>query len=152
MVKDDPTHVTRLPDTSKLGELPDHLTRKTITRDLDDVSSALLSEDGCVSLFVSGLREKLCFDKSPIITLGRLNELFHVEGLVDLSPYRATERGVSRIHCQLSLKDNQVYITDLGSTNGTYLNGRRLEPNQPTLITKRNTVSLARLPIKLLTQ
>jgi len=152
MSKDDSTHAGKLSDTQKLGELPDHLAHKTISKNLDDVTSALISEDGCVILFVAGLREKLCFDKSPIITLGRLNELFHVDGLIDLSPYRANERGVSRIHCQLTLKNNQVYITDLGSTNGTYVDGKRLQPNQPTLINKRHKISLARLPIKLLTQ
>ena len=30
---------------------------------------------------------------------------------------------VSRMHCRVSLVDDQVMIADLNSTNGTYLNG-----------------------------
>jgi len=38
--------------------------------------------------------------------------------------------GVSRRHCELLLDDEgRVCIRDLGSTNGTFLNGRQLDPN-----------------------
>ena len=44
-------------------------------------------------------------------------------------------RGISRRHCQISCKraggHEEYFITDLGSTNGTTLNGERLEPNKP---------------------
>ena len=34
---------------------------------------------------------------------------------------------VSRLHAQIEFDHQQVYITDLGSTNGTYLNNHQLE-------------------------
>src|SRR6185312_3477972 len=34
---------------------------------------------------------------------------------------------VSRRHCKLELQDGQILVTDLGSTNGTFVNGVRLE-------------------------
>ena len=37
---------------------------------------------------------------------------------------------VSRRHFQLRCQDGVYFISDLGSTNGTYLNGERLEPGQ----------------------
>ncbi|WP_448381178.1 FHA domain-containing protein [Gloeomargarita sp.] len=37
---------------------------------------------------------------------------------------------VSRIHARLVVVDNQVAIEDMGSTNGTYVNGQRLRPGQ----------------------
>jgi pSer/pThr/pTyr-binding forkhead associated (FHA) protein len=40
---------------------------------------------------------------------------------------------VSRRHCQLENRDGSLYLTDLGSANGTYLNERRLIPNQAEL-------------------
>jgi len=33
---------------------------------------------------------------------------------------------VSRQHFKISLIDSHYYLTDLGSTNGTYLNGKRI--------------------------
>jgi pSer/pThr/pTyr-binding forkhead associated (FHA) protein len=34
---------------------------------------------------------------------------------------------VSTVHCKIILQNNTVYIEDLKSTNGTYLNGKRIE-------------------------
>ncbi len=36
-------------------------------------------------------------------------------------------RKVSRLHCLLAIVQNRVYIRDLGSTNGVWLNGSRVE-------------------------
>jgi ABC transport system ATP-binding/permease protein len=33
---------------------------------------------------------------------------------------------VSRLHCQLSATGETLHVKDLGSTNGTYVNGRRV--------------------------
>jgi len=34
---------------------------------------------------------------------------------------------VSRRHARLDVEDGVIYVTDLNSSNGTYLNGRRVE-------------------------
>lgn len=33
---------------------------------------------------------------------------------------------VSRLHCQLTSTANSLHVKDLGSTNGTFLNGKRV--------------------------
>ena len=38
---------------------------------------------------------------------------------------------VSGVHCQIACYDNYVTVTDLGSTNGTFVNGTALVPQQP---------------------
>lgn len=38
---------------------------------------------------------------------------------------------VSSNHCVIQVSNGQITVTDLGSTNGTYINGQRLSPNQP---------------------
>ncbi len=40
------------------------------------------------------------------------------------------EPTVSRIHARLEQQDGQIYLVDCNSTNGTFLNGVRLEPNR----------------------
>ena len=42
------------------------------------------------------------------------------------------DRGVSRNHVALELREGRVYITDLGSRNGTYFGSQRLAAHQPT--------------------
>ena len=40
-------------------------------------------------------------------------------------------QGISSKHCKLTQVNDKLYITDLGSTNGTFLsNGMRLKPNE----------------------
>jgi CheY-like chemotaxis protein len=49
---------------------------------------------------------------------------------IDLSKHSAQDNGVSRQHAAIIAKDNRVKVKDLGSTNGTRLNGLKLEPAQ----------------------
>ena len=36
---------------------------------------------------------------------------------------------VSGVHCQLEMENNKLYVTDLGSTNGTYVDGQEMRKN-----------------------
>lgn len=49
---------------------------------------------------------------------------------------------VSSVHCQLDCADGSLWVTDLGSTNGTFLNGQRLAPNQPASLREGDTLTL----------
>lgn len=48
--------------------------------------------------------------------------------------------GVSRVHAKLRYQDGVLYVTDLGSTNGTYVNGNRLDSFKDTLVHAGDTV------------
>ncbi len=41
------------------------------------------------------------------------------------------DREVSRQHARISVQGGQYYIEDLGSLNGTWVNGERIAPNHP---------------------
>jgi len=45
---------------------------------------------------------------------------------IDLTPFGAHEKGVSRRHLRIKRKDSRLYAIDIGSSNGTWLNGHRL--------------------------
>ncbi len=49
---------------------------------------------------------------------------------IDLNKYGAGELGVSRRHAQIHVQDSDLFIRDLGSTNGTRLNGALIPTNQ----------------------
>lgn len=38
--------------------------------------------------------------------------------------------GMSRIHCQIELINGDYFVTDLGSTNGVLIDGKKIEPNK----------------------
>lgn len=83
-------------------------------------------------------------------TFGRLSEGQPIMPDVDLTPYRAYESGVSRLHATLKKKENKIIITDLGSANGTFVDGKRLKADQEHELTSGNVISLGKLKIQVL--
>lgn len=51
---------------------------------------------------------------------------------------------VSRHHAQIVNISGQYYVVDLGSTNGTFLNGGKLEPNMQYPISSGDVITLAK--------
>ena len=83
-------------------------------------------------------------------TLGRSAEGQPIVPDVDLSPYNAYANGVSRLHAVIKLINDQIVLVDLGSSNGTYLNGNRLSPYVETPVSHGDVVYLGKLKIQLL--
>lgn len=55
-------------------------------------------------------------------------------------PANASE--ISRVHCRIEVEKNQINIVDLGSSNGTYVNGVRLAVNVPMKLYGGETITL----------
>ncbi len=66
--------------------------------------------------------------RSRPLLLGRSDPNADQQPDVDLTPHDAHEEGVSRLHAQLQLFNDRVCVEDLGSRNGTFVNGERLAP------------------------
>jgi pSer/pThr/pTyr-binding forkhead associated (FHA) protein len=49
---------------------------------------------------------------------------------LDMSPFEALDKGVSRLHAVFLYRDEQIYVEDLSSTNGTRINGLKLVPGK----------------------
>lgn len=76
------------------------------------------------------------FEKRPVT---RTNFL-------DLSRHEVA-RTVSRIHAQIHMERGKVYLTDLGSTNGTYLNEKLIEPHRPVQLHSGDDLMLGKLRV-----
>jgi hypothetical protein len=83
-------------------------------------------------------------------TLGRLSEGQPIMPDIDLTPYQAYASGVSRLHAVVKRDASRVVIMDLGSSNGTYLNGRRLNPHAEEGLKHGDVVALGKLKIQVL--
>src|SRR5580692_11654516 len=55
-----------------------------------------------------------------------------VIGRADTCNVVVSDPAVSGVHCRVTQLGNQFLIEDLNSTNGTYVNGSRLTPRNPT--------------------
>ena len=83
-------------------------------------------------------------------TLGRSSEGQPIIPDIDLSSHNAYANGVSRLHAVLKLVQDQIVIVDLGSSNGTYLNGNRLIPYTETPVVHGDIVYLGKLKMQVL--
>jgi FHA domain len=67
---------------------------------------------------------------------------------LDLGPYNAHKYGVSRRHARIRYEGFMTYISDLGSSNGTWLNGQRLVVNKERLLRNGDELQLGQLRIR----
>lgn len=136
-------------DTAILSAGSSRLRRMTSGPDTP-AGTTSLGEQREIIFVIRGMVERVVLRDKLSIVLGRTDPGARPTVDVDLTPYGALDRGVSRMHCRLHLEDNRIYITDLGSTNGTFVAGKRLEANQPEALRKGEELLLGRLSIQVL--
>ena len=83
-------------------------------------------------------------------TLGRASEGQPIVPDVDLTPYKAYEAGVSRMHASIKIIENQVMVIDLGSSNGTRINGKKIAPHTPAIVHHGDILSLGKFKMQIL--
>lgn len=69
---------------------------------------------------------------------------------IDLAPAQAAEMGVSRSHVAIhyNAASNALHLHDLGSANGTYLNGQRLHPSEVRILRNGDELRLSRMALR----
>jgi signal transduction histidine kinase len=87
-------------------------------------------------------KRRLGLDINGEVILGRGED---GPGFVGLNVYDADELGVSRHHIMLRPTDSKLYILDLESTNGTWLNGRSIGVNTPYSLSNGDLLTLGEL-------
>lgn len=50
---------------------------------------------------------------------------------------------VSRVHAKIKVRAGRCYISDMGSTNCTYVNGTKLNPNQEVILSKGDQIKVS---------
>lgn len=67
---------------------------------------------------------------------------------IDLNDYGGQKRGVSRKHARIIMRNNRLTIEDVGSANGTYVNGQHINVLQPVRVRDADHIKLGSLALQ----
>ena len=109
-----------------------------------------ITSSSWISLHMIESGQIMPLNNQPEFTLGRASEGQPIMPDIDLTPYNAYANGVSRLHIVIKRSANAVSVTDLGSSNGTYVNSQRIDPNREYPLAHGDILSLGKLKIQVL--
>lgn len=112
--------------------------------------SAPAIRDNWVTLHLLDTGQMLPLADRNEFTVGRGTDGQPVMPDIDLAPYQAYSRGVSRLHAVIRRTIDQIVLLDLESANGTFLNGKRITPNEEQALANGDVVALGNLKIQIL--
>ncbi|MBQ3442792.1 MAG: FHA domain-containing protein [Selenomonadaceae bacterium] len=119
---------------SECGEknLPNARKCANCGEDISDVIPTSKAESKSAAFVLRSLDGRIVFKiDCDNITVGREHEL---------KDYLAAKTFVSRRHCRLTLENNELFVEDLNSANGTYVNNRKIF--QKTKLAKSDEIGL----------
>lgn len=112
------------------------------------IDSKNISED--ITLLMMDNGKVLTFHGQNEYSIGRISKGQAIIPDIDLAPYDAYKKGVSRIHACLKIDNRGVVIVDMGSANGTKVNGQRIAPNIDYPLKHADTIVLGSVPIQII--
>lgn len=116
----------------------------------DDMYQPFDGSDAWGSLHLLDTGQVLPLSNRNEFTMGRVSEGQPIMPDIDLSPYQAYAAGVSRLHAVIKRDGARIIFIDLGSANGTYINGKRLVPNVEQVLSHGDVVALGKLKLQVL--
>jgi len=84
------------------------------------------------------------------VDVGRLDAAHGVFPDLNLAPDGALGGGVSRRHCKIHQRDSSYLVEDVGSANGTFLNGQRLIPYLPHVLKDGDKLQVGRIKLQVI--
>jgi pSer/pThr/pTyr-binding forkhead associated (FHA) protein len=117
---------------------------------LEDVLAKLGDPDGSkrtVYLNIYNQVESIALAEEQSVIIGRSDAQTGFRPDVDLMRYNARKHGVSREHACIYLRGQCLYLMDMGSNNGTFINGQQLMPHHAQPIQEGDMIRLGLLEI-----
>lgn len=107
--------------------------------------TARFDRDSAIVIHVRDHPEPITLFPKEEILLGRADQQSNTAPDLDMNPFGAVENGVSRRHAIIRRGEDTLTLIDLGSTNGTHLNGQRLIPQQPRVLRDGDEIRMGKL-------
>jgi len=98
---------------------------------------------------IGGEQRELEIPLTKAIHLGRVDPASNVFPEIYVGNEYDAAKSVSRRHARIMKQSGTVVIEDLASVNGTFVNGKRLDPYLPETIRDGDTIYLGKVPIEI---
>ncbi|HEY84916.1 MAG TPA: FHA domain-containing protein [Chloroflexi bacterium] len=98
-----------------------------------------------INLTIGDKKRTIEIPLNKAVHMGRLDPASDVFPEIDLSDDDGLGKGVSRRHARILKREGTVVVEDLGSINGTFINGKRLAPYLPETLADGDHLQLGRL-------
>jgi hypothetical protein len=95
-----------------------------------------------LALYFPNYSEPFRIEVDSSITIGRADPETQSYPSLDLNPYQASQLGVSRFHAEIKLVSGRFHIKDMGSRNGTKINGTKIQAFTLVPFTKGDEIRL----------
>ncbi len=110
--------------------------------------SVFLGKSAMLALRIKDRQEPIQIEIADRYVIGRVHPRSEERPDLDLNKYGAFFHGVSRRHVSITKDGNLLQVEDLGSTNGTYLNGMKMLPHQPRMLRDGDELCLGHLVMR----
>ena len=109
--------------------------------------------DSTLRIEIEGGPEPIVVRPKQELVFGRRDPATGAMPDIDLTPYAGYRMGVSRRHAAIrTADDNHLDVWDLGSSNGTFLNGQRLNAHRPYRLRDGDQLRLGQMVIRVFFQ
>lgn len=129
----------------------------TIVLKVDDIKAAVEASGKSVGMVFIEAQKQITFEfpKNNLVLplaesliVGRSDDEQHAQPDISLNDFDAANCGVSRQHIKITRQRDMIFVTDLGSRNGTFLNQRRIQPNANNVLRSGDQLRLGNLKFR----
>ena len=140
---------TKALDTSSEQEVSDMGVSPSVLTGVKTQGTANFDRGDGLRLEVEGSPDGVAITPTQETIFGRRDPATGAMPDVDLTPFAGYRMGVSRRHAAIRYgDDNTLDIWDLGSSNGTFLNGQRLSAHRPYRLHDGDEIRLGQMQIR----
>jgi len=115
----------------------------------DRLTEELALQSICIQFIKSG--DSFLMQKNIPVIIGRSTNDQPILPDIDLANQNAQSYGVSRLHVEFVWNDDGVFVNDLGSANGTKVNGLQIRPHIQVRVNIGDIVELGKMHCKIKT-
>lgn len=113
--------------------------------DLYDPVAGITNELIIVSFYLPKRSEPIMVTGERTITIGRRDAKRRINPRIDLTEDDGARLGVSRMHAEFNLVNDEYYLKDMGSSNGTWINKTKLDPYQPQPVKSGDEIRIGQI-------